>query len=112
MSNIKELAKYVAHHVNQRGKFYGKFPVSNGYIFTASEISSSHIYFHLEKDDHHQRIYVMLIQTPFRTSKIYLKMTLKLILKDSKSCTQIYNKTKRAIAIALFLFPQTTIPNL
>ena len=64
---IKELAKYVAHHVNQRGKFYGKFPVSNGYIFTASDISSSHIYFHLEKDDHHQRIYVMLIQTPFRT---------------------------------------------
>lgn len=67
MSNIKELAKYVAHHVNQRGKFYGKFPVSNGYIFTASEISSSHIYFHLEKDAHHQRIYVKLIQTPFRT---------------------------------------------
>lgn len=54
MSNIKELAKYVAHHVNQRGKFYGKFPVSNGYIFTASDISSSHIYFHLEKDDHHR----------------------------------------------------------
>ena len=67
MSNIKELAKYVAHHVNQRGKFYGKFPVSNGYIFTASDISSSHIYFHLEKDAHHQRIYVELIQTPFRT---------------------------------------------
>ena len=34
------------------------------------------------------------------------------IIKDSKSCTQTYNKTKRAIAIALFLFPQTTILNL
>ena len=67
MPNIKKLARYVAHHVNQRGKFYGKFPVPNGYIFTATDISSSHIYFHIEKDTHRQRIYVKLIQTPSGT---------------------------------------------
>lgn len=67
MPNIKKLARYVAHHVNQRGKFYGKFPVPNGYIFTATDISSSHIYFHIEKDTHRQRIYVKLIQAPYGT---------------------------------------------
>lgn len=67
MPNITELAKYVAHHVNQRGKFYGKFPVPNGYIFTAINISSANIYFHLEKGTHNQLIYVELKQTAIGT---------------------------------------------
>lgn len=73
MSNIKELAKYVAHHVNQRGKFYGKFPVLNGYIFTAINISSANIYFHLEKGTHNQLIYVELKQTAIGTPKPHAK---------------------------------------
>lgn len=73
MPNIKELAKYVAHHVNQRGKFYGKFPVSNGYIFTAINISSANIYFHLEKGTHNQLIYVELKQTAIGTPKPHVK---------------------------------------
>ena len=26
-ANINKLAKYIVHHVNERGKFYGKFPL-------------------------------------------------------------------------------------
>lgn len=73
MSNIKELAKYVAHHVTQRGKFYGKFPVLNGYIFTAINISSANIYFHLEKENHNQLIYIELKQTAIGTPKPHAK---------------------------------------
>lgn len=58
--NINKLAKYITHHVNKRGKFYGKFPVSDGYIFTAPEISVNDIFFHLDKNFHTQRIYIKL----------------------------------------------------
>lgn len=58
--NINKLAKYITHHVNKRGKFYGKFPVSDGYIFTAPEISVDDIFFHLDKNFHTQRIYIKL----------------------------------------------------
>lgn len=57
-TNINKLAKYITHHVNKRGKFYGKFPLSNGYIFTAPSISVDDIFFHLEKNNHTQRIYI------------------------------------------------------
>lgn len=73
MTNIEELAKYVAHHVTQRGKFYGKFPVSNGYIFTAINISSANIHFHLEKENHNQLIYIELKQTAIGTPKPHAK---------------------------------------
>ena len=73
MPNITELAKYVAHHITQRGKFYGKFPVSDGYIFTAINISSANIYFHLEKGNHNQLIYVELKQTAIGTPKPHAK---------------------------------------
>ena len=58
--NINKLAKYITHHVNKRGKFYGKFPVSDGYVFTAPEISVNDIFFHLDKNVHTQRIYIKL----------------------------------------------------
>lgn len=58
--NINKLAKYITHHVNKRGKFYGKFPVSDGYVFTAPEISVNDIFFHLDKNLHTQRIYIKL----------------------------------------------------
>lgn len=58
--NINKLAKYITHHVNKRGKFYGKFPVSDGYIFTAPEISVNDIFFHLDKNFHTQRVYIKL----------------------------------------------------
>ena len=57
-ANINKLAKYIVHHVKKRGKFYDSFPVSNGYIFTAPEITCNHIFFHLEKNDHTQKIYI------------------------------------------------------
>ena len=57
--NINKLANYIFHHVNTHGKFYGKFPLSDGYIFTAPDISIDNIYFHLEKNGHTQRIYVI-----------------------------------------------------
>lgn len=57
-TNINKLAKYITHHVNKRGKFYGKFPLSNGYVFTAPEISVNDIFFHLDKNIHTQRIYI------------------------------------------------------
>ena len=56
--NINKLAKYITHHVNKRGKFYGKFPLSDGYVFTAPEISANDIFFHLDKNIHTQRIYI------------------------------------------------------
>ena len=59
-TNINKLAKYITHHVNKRGKFYGKFPVSDGYVFTAPEISVNDIFFHLNKNIHTQRIYIKL----------------------------------------------------
>ena len=59
-ANINKLAKYITHHVNKRGKFYGKFPVSDGYVFTAPEISVNDIFFHLDKNLHTQRIYIKL----------------------------------------------------
>lgn len=59
-TNINKLAKYITHHVNKRGKFYGKFPLSDGYIFTAPEISVNDIFFHLDKNIHTQRIYIKL----------------------------------------------------
>lgn len=52
-SNINKLAKYIVHHVNNPKSFYGCFPVSNGYIFTAPDITKNHIYFHLEKKQSH-----------------------------------------------------------
>lgn len=61
--NINKLAKYITHHVNKRGKFYGKFPVSDGYIFTAPEISVNDIFFHLDKNLHTQRIYIKFQNT-------------------------------------------------
>lgn len=64
-SNINKLAKYITHHVNNHGKYYGKFPVSNGYVFTAPSITKDNIYFHLEKNNHTQRIYVKVNQTAF-----------------------------------------------
>lgn len=57
-TNINKLAKYITHHINKRGKFYGKFPLSNGYVFTAPEISVNDIFFHLDKNIHTQRIYI------------------------------------------------------
>lgn len=62
-SNINKLAKYIVHHVNNHGKYYGKFPVSNGYVFTAPSITKDHIYFHLEKNNHTQRIYITFGKT-------------------------------------------------
>ena len=62
-SNINKLAKYIVNHVNNHGKFYGKFPVSNGYIFTAPDITKDNIYFHLEKNNHTQRIYITFGKT-------------------------------------------------
>ena len=59
-SNINKLAKYIVHHVNERGKYHGKFPLSDGYIFTAPEISVNDIFFHLDKNLHTQRIYIKL----------------------------------------------------
>lgn len=56
--NINKLAKYIVHHVTNHGKFYGKFPVSNGYVFTAPSITKDNIYFHLEKNNHEQRIFI------------------------------------------------------
>ena len=62
-SNINKLAKYIVHHVNNPKSFYGCFPVSNGYIFTAPDITKNHIYFHLEKNNHTQRIYITFGKT-------------------------------------------------
>ena len=62
-SNINKLAKYITHHVNNHGKFYGSFPVSNGYVFTAPSITKDNIYFHLEKNNHTQRIYITFGKT-------------------------------------------------
>lgn len=62
-SNINKLAKYITHHVNNPKSFYGCFPVSNGYIFTAPDITKNHIYFHLEKNNHTQRIYITFRKT-------------------------------------------------
>lgn len=62
-SNINKLAKYIVHHVNNHGKYYGKFPVSNGYVFTVPSITKDNIYFHLEKNNHTQRIYITFGKT-------------------------------------------------
>lgn len=64
-SNNNKLAKYIVNHVKNHGKYYGSFPVSNGYVFTAPSITKDHIYFHLEKNNHTQRIYVKVNQTAF-----------------------------------------------
>lgn len=56
--NINKLTKYIVHHIKKKGKFYGSFPLSNGYIFTAPEITCNHIFFHLEKNNHTQKIYI------------------------------------------------------
>lgn len=70
--NINKLAKYIVHHVNERGKFYGKFPLSNGYIFTASDISIDNIYFHLEKNGHTQRIYIIFTEASLTSNGKWL----------------------------------------
>lgn len=57
-ANINKLAKYIVHHVNERGKYYGKFPLSDGYIFTAPDITQNCICFHLYKNNHIQLIYI------------------------------------------------------
>lgn len=57
-TNINKLANYITHHVNERGKFYGKFPLSDGYVFTAPSITQNCIYFHLYKNNHTQLIYI------------------------------------------------------
>lgn len=62
-SNINKLAKYITHHVNNHGKYYGSFPISNGYVFTARSITKDNIYFHLEKNNHTQRIYITFDKT-------------------------------------------------
>lgn len=62
-SNINKLAKYITHHVNNHGKYYGCFPISNGYVFTAPSITKDNIYFHLEKNNHTQRIYITFGKT-------------------------------------------------
>lgn len=62
-SNINKLAKYITHHVNNHGKYYGEFPISNGYVFTAPSITKDNIYFHLEKNNHTQRIYITFGKT-------------------------------------------------
>ena len=49
--------------VNYHGKYHGKFPVSNGYVFTAPSITKDNIYFHLEKNNHTQRIYITFGKT-------------------------------------------------
>ena len=54
-SNINKLAKYIVHHVKKRGKFYGSFPISNGYVLTAPEITYDRIFFHLEKKQSHSK---------------------------------------------------------
>lgn len=64
-TNINKLAKYINHHVNKRGKFYGKFPLSDGYVFTTPSITADHIFFHLEKNNHTQRIYIKINKTAF-----------------------------------------------
>ena len=63
--NINKLAKYITHHVNKRGNFYGKFPLSDGYVFTAPSITADLIFFHLEKNNHTQRIYIKINKTAF-----------------------------------------------
>ena len=70
-SNINKLAKYIVNHVKNHGKYYGSFPVSNGYVFTAPSITKDHIYFHLEKNNHTQRIYVKVNQTAFVSKSKY-----------------------------------------
>ena len=62
-SNINKLAKYIVHHVNNPKSFYGNFPISNGYVFTAPSITKDNIYFHLEKNNHTQRIYITFRKT-------------------------------------------------
>ena len=69
--NINKLEKYIIHHVNNHGKFYGSFPVSNGYVFTAPSITKDNIYFHLEKNNHTQRIYVKVNKTAFVDKREY-----------------------------------------
>ena len=70
--NINKLANYIFHHVNTHGKFYGKFPLSDGYIFTASDISIDNIYFHLEKNGHTQRIYVIFTEVSLSNNRKWL----------------------------------------
>lgn len=65
-SNINKLAKYIVHHVNNHGKYYGSFPISNGYVFTAPSITKDNIYFHLEKNNHTQRIYLTFTKTSWK----------------------------------------------
>lgn len=62
-SNINKLAKYITHHVNNHGKHYGCFPLPNGYVFNAPSITKDNIYFHLEKNNHTQRIYITFGKT-------------------------------------------------
>lgn len=62
-SNINKLAKYIVHHIHERGKFYGKFPLSDGYIFTAPSITQNFINFHLYKNNHTQLIYIQFKKT-------------------------------------------------
>ena len=99
-SNINKLAKYITHHVNNPKSFYGCFPVSNGYIFTAPDITKNHIYFHLEKNNHTQRIYITFGKTNWEdngkwtieryedthfTNEVTVKFTtLKFTISDAK----------------------------
>ena len=71
-ANINKLAKYIVHHVNERGKYYGKFPISDGYIFTAPNISIDNIYFHLEKDNYTQRIYITFTKSSWNDNGKWL----------------------------------------
>lgn len=71
-SNINKLAKYITHHVNNHGKYYGSFPISNGYVFTAPSITKDNIYFHLEKNDHEQRIYITFTKSNWNDNGKYL----------------------------------------
>lgn len=115
-SNINKLAKYIVHHVNNHCNYYGKFPVSNGYVFTAPSISKDNIYFHLEKNNHTQRIYITFGKTnwaddgqwtierfedkyltddaavKFTTLKVTIQDAKKLIKDLSKDDIVAYNK--------------------
>lgn len=71
-ANINKLANYIVHHVNERGNYYGKFPLSGGYVFTAPDISIDNIYFHLEKDGHTQRIYIIFTEASLTSNGKWL----------------------------------------
>ena len=106
--NINKLAKYIVKHVSNHGKYYGSFPVSNGYVFTAPSITKDHIYFHLEKNNHTQRIYVKVNQTAFVGKSEYYVHHINSQFQKLKSLSKIYQKMILLLTIKLLKF---YIPN-